>query len=160
MSSHRLFVAVSRHVAIQSAHSPFFQQRTHSNALLHAQTLRRWVATVVARPTKPVTKDERIALRLARKERAAQVIQRAKGVEGEASSAGTSTSGRNFLNSKYLWYASVGVPSALLIWGVSDHNSPPAKFSKLIGLSGVIERFTREIAKPSHDKLLPDWSQV
>jgi hypothetical protein len=161
MSSHRLLVAVSRQVSVQTERTPFFavQQRTNPH-VTQSSTLSRWFASIVVRPTKPVTKEERIALRAARKEHAAQVIQQAKGVEGEASSASTSTSGRSFLNSKYLWYASVGVPSALLVWGVSDTNSPPAKFSKLIGLTGLIERFTREIAKPSHDKLLPDWSQV
>jgi hypothetical protein len=163
MSSHRLIVAVSRQAAVQTARTPFIttvQQRINPKTLPHPTTFRRWFASVVVHSTKPITKEERIALRAARKERAAQVIQQAKGVEGEASSASTSNSGRNFLNSKYMWYASVGVPSALLIWAVSNSNSPPAKLSKMIGLTGLIERFTREIAKPSHDKLLPDWSQV
>jgi hypothetical protein len=62
--------------------------------------------------------------------------------------------------SKWIWYAAVGVPSALLIWGLSDENSPPAKFTEMIGLTGFIHSFTDEIAKPSHEKLLPDWSQV
>jgi hypothetical protein len=118
----------------------------------------------IARPAKPVTKDERLTLRAARKERAAQVLQQAKGVEGDAAAASatgsSSSSARSFLSSKYMWYASVGVPSALLIWGFSDPHSPPAKFCKMVGLTGFVESYTREIAKPSHDKLLPDWSQV
>jgi hypothetical protein len=64
------------------------------------------------------------------------------------------------LASKWVWYAAVGVPTALLIWGLSDENSPPAKFTEMIGLTGFIHSFTDEIAKPSHEKLLPDWSQV
>jgi hypothetical protein len=54
----------------------------------------------------------------------------------------------------------VAVPATLLVWGSSDENSPPAKFSEMIGLTGFIRSFTDEIAKPSHNKLLPDWSQV
>lgn len=136
-------------------HSTIFPRR------LDSTPSRRLLADVV-RPIHPVTKQERIALRAARKERAAQVLQQAKGVEGEASgaAAGTSSSGRTWMSSKYMWYASVGVPSALLIWGISDKNSPPAKFSKMIGLTGLIETYGSQIAKPSHDKLLPDWSQV
>lgn len=124
------------------------------------QTVRRFADVV--RPTNPVTKEERIVLRAARKERAAQVLQKAKGIEGEAAAASSSSSSsaNSFLSSKYMWYASVGVPSALLIWGFSDPNSPPAKFCKMIGLTGFVESYTNEIAKPSHDKLLPDWSQV
>ena len=116
----------------------------------------------IARPTQPVTKSERLALRAARKERASQVLQQAKGMEGEAAAAGSSSSSsaRGVLSSKYLWYASVGVPSILLVWGFSDSNSPPAKFCRMIGLTGLVESYTQEIAKPSHDKLLPDWSQV
>ncbi|KAL3907241.1 MAG: hypothetical protein SGILL_008951, partial [Bacillariaceae sp.] len=123
-------------------------------------TVRRFADVV--RPTNPVTKEERIVLRAARKERAAQVLQKAKGIEGEAAAASSSSSSsaNSFLSSKYMWYASVGVPSALLIWGFSDPNSPPAKFCKMIGLTGFVESYTNEIAKPSHDKLLPDWSQM
>jgi hypothetical protein len=54
----------------------------------------------------------------------------------------------------------VGVPSAILIWGFSDENSPPAQFSRMVGLTDFIGRYTEEIARPSHTKLLPDWSQV
>jgi hypothetical protein len=43
---------------------------------------------------------------------------------------------------------------------MNDENSPPAKFSELIGLSRLIRNFSEDFAKPSHDKLLPDWSQV
>jgi hypothetical protein len=111
-----------------------------------------------------VTKEERAALRAARRERAAEMLQKEKqgaGVAGEASATGgAGSSTKQFLASRYIWYLSVGVPSVLLAWGLSDENSPPAKFSQLIGLSGLIESFTDEIAKPSHNKLLPDWSQV
>ena len=128
---------------------------------LPSNSVRRFADVV--RPAKPVTRDERLTLRAARKERAAQVLQQAKGVEGDAvgtSSSSSSSSARSFLSSKYMWYASVGVPSILLVWGFSDSNSPPAKFCRMIGLTGFVESYTQEIAKPSHDKLLPDWSQV
>jgi hypothetical protein len=128
---------------------------------------RRLFSDSIVRPSHPVTKKERVALRAARKERAAQFLQQAKGVEGEAASSSTSSSStvgsgaaRSIMSSKYIWYASVGVPSALLLWAFSDSDSPPAKFSRMIGLTGFVRQYTDEIAKPSHDKLLPDWSQV
>ena len=127
---------------------------------LPSHSVRRFADVV--RPSEPVTRADRMALRAARKERAAQVLQQAKGIEGDAAAAAgsSSSSARGFLSSKYMWYASVGVPSILLVWGFSDSNSPPAKFCRMIGLTGFVESYTQEIAKPSHDKLLPDWSQV
>ena len=110
---------------------------------------------------KPLSKQERTALRAARRERATQVIAEAK---GETASTGSATSGTSSspssIHSKYIWYASVFVPSALLVWGFSDPNSPPAKLCDLLGITGLVSSYTDEIAKPSHDKLLPDWSQV
>lgn len=68
--------------------------------------------------------------------------------------------GRGLMAGKYIWYAAVGVPTALLIWGFGDPDSPPARLSRWTGLTGFVRSYTDEIAKPSHDKLLPDWSQV
>jgi hypothetical protein len=111
-----------------------------------------------------VTKEERAALRSSRRERAAEMLQKEKqgaGVAGEANATGgAGSSTKQFLASRYIWYLGVGVPSVLLAWGLSDENSPPAKFAEMIGLTGLIHGFTDEIAKPSHNKLLPDWSQV
>lgn len=110
---------------------------------------------------KEITAQERAALRAARKERAAQLLQQHQKEAGDAvaSNAG-SVATKRFLASRWIWYAAVGVPSALLVWGFSDENSPPAKLAEMIGLTGFIRNYTDEIAKPSHDKLLPDWSQV
>lgn len=136
MSSNRfLFVAISSRQKVNS--------------------LRRFSENIVVRPQQPVSKQERTILRAARKERASQFIQKNKG-GGEVGGSSSSP----YIANKYLWYGSVAVPSALLIWGFSDSNSPPAKFCDLIGLSGFVQQYTDQIAKPAHEKLLPDWSQV
>jgi hypothetical protein len=106
-----------------------------------------------------VSKEERVALRAARRERANKLIYEQTGVEGSADAASSGATKR-IMASKWSIYAAVGVPSALLAWGVSDANSPPAQFSRLIGLSGLIESLSDEYVKPAHNKLLPDWSQV
>jgi hypothetical protein len=148
MSSNRFFFsAISSSSRRQQAH----QQQTNN-------CLRRF-SEVVARPKQPVSKQERAILRADRKERASQFIQKSKGgAGGEAGSSSSSSS--SYSANKYFWYGSVGIPSALLIWGFSDSNSPPAKFCNLIGLSGFVQQYTDQIAKPAHEKLLPDWSQV
>jgi import inner membrane translocase subunit TIM50 len=117
----------------------------------------------VTRPTRrAVTQEERTALRAERKERATRVLQEQQQQGGatatEAASSGASRTSLKF--SRWMWYAGVGVPSALLVWGLNDHDSPPAKVSRAIGLTGLVSGFTENIAKPSHDKLLPDWSQM
>eukprot|EP00529_Nitzschia_sp_RCC80_P021548 CAMPEP_0113498192 /NCGR_PEP_ID=MMETSP0014_2-20120614/31026_1 /TAXON_ID=2857 /ORGANISM="Nitzschia sp." /LENGTH=415 /DNA_ID=CAMNT_0000392169 /DNA_START=171 /DNA_END=1414 /DNA_ORIENTATION=+ /assembly_acc=CAM_ASM_000159 len=121
---------------------------------------RRWLSSDSARGVAitPLSKKERTALRAARRERATQVIAEAKGETASASSS--SSSSPSSINAKYIWYASVFVPSALLVWGFSDPNSPPAKLCDLLGITGLVSSYTDEIAKPSHDKLLPDWSQM
>ncbi len=108
----------------------------------------------VVRPTKPVTAQERIALRAARKERAAKLL----GAAGDGASG--ATGGRGIVGNQYFWYASVIIPSGILVWGFRDENSPPAKFAEMIGLTGFLQTYIDDIAKPSHEKLLPDWSQV
>jgi len=113
-------------------------------------------AASIVRPNKPVTAQERIALRAARKERAAKFLDKG----GEGGSGGGSGTNRGFVANKYFWYASFIVPSGILVWGLRDENSPPAKFAELIGLTGFLKTYIDDIAKPSHEKLLPDWSQV
>jgi hypothetical protein len=126
-----------------------------------------------------LSKQERMTHRAGRKERAAQVLQQAKGgnsVDGATttssstvasmaqgvggSSTTNTTNTRRLASSKYIWYASIGIPTALLVWGLNDSTSPPAQLSKMIGLTGLIQQYTDAVAKPTHDKLLPDWSQV
>jgi len=123
---------------------------------------------------KTVTPQERAELRAARRERATRLLQQqqegggqvgdAAAVVGGASSSGAASStGRKaslVMSSRWVWYLGLGVPTALLVWGFQDENSPPAKFSRLIGLTGLVSGWTDQFAKPSFDKLLPDWSQV
>jgi len=124
----------------------------------HLKTTRRRFseATAVVRPQQPVTAQERLVLRAARKERASKFLNQGA-AEGGASS-GRRT--RGFVANKYFWYASFIVPSGILVWGLSDENSLPAKFSEFIGLTGFLKTYIDDIAKPSHEKLLPDWSQM
>jgi len=134
----------------------------HSNSL---SLSRRWFSdattNTLVRPQQPVTAQERIALRAARKERAAKFLSRGEGSSGGAGGSGSAGgSKRGFVANKYFWYASFVVPSGILVWGLSDSNSPPAKLCELIGLTKFIEEFVDDIAKPSHEKLLPDWSQM
>jgi len=112
----------------------------------------RFFSEQVAR--RQVSKEERAALRAARRERAAQAL---KELDGTPS---TEARTNRILMSKWVWYAGLGVPSALLVWGISDENSPPAKFSEIIGLTGLINSVSEKYKKPSHDKLIPDWSQM
>eukprot|EP00533_Pseudo-nitzschia_delicatissima_P005999 CAMPEP_0116104362 /NCGR_PEP_ID=MMETSP0327-20121206/14410_1 /TAXON_ID=44447 /ORGANISM="Pseudo-nitzschia delicatissima, Strain B596" /LENGTH=425 /DNA_ID=CAMNT_0003596599 /DNA_START=156 /DNA_END=1433 /DNA_ORIENTATION=- len=105
----------------------------------------------VVRPTQPVTAAERIALRAARKERASKLLNL---------NASSEAKSRGFVGNKYFWYASFIVPSGILVWGLTDENSPPAQFADLIGLTGFLSTYIDDIAKPSHEKLLPDWSQM
>ena len=151
MASNRFLFAIS-----SSARQ--HQQQVFSSTCKKTNTnyLRRFSDAVV-RPQQPVTAQERVALRATRKERAAKFLS--KGGEG-GSGAGGAGSSRGFVANKYFWYATFIVPSGILVWGLSDSNSPPAKFCELIGLTGFLETYIDDIAKPSHEKLLPDWSQV
>ena len=60
----------------------------------------------------------------------------------------------------WLYVGGLGIPTALVVWGWNDKDSPPAQLAKAIGLSKLVNNFAYELSKPSHDKLLPDWSQV
>lgn len=113
-----------------------------------------------------VTTEQRAALREARKERAAQVLQK----EGASAEAGTGTNASGKVSSptgslsgssiKLMWYGGFAVPTCLLVWGIYDESSPPAMFSKMIGLTGVISGAAESFTKPISHKLLPDWSQM
>ena len=111
-----------------------------------------------------VSKEERMALRSARRERANQRLQEelkaTEGTSGATPLSSTRLGGQQVLASRWVWYLGVGIPSALLVWGLNDENSPPARFSEFVGLTGLITSYTDQIAKPTHEKLLPDWSQV
>ena len=109
-----------------------------------------------------VSKEERVALRAARRERAAQMLQQGAATSegGNAVASAATVGGKQMLSSRWIWYLGMGIPSVLLVWGLNDENSPPAKVSEFIGLTALITSYTDQIAKPTHEKLLPDWSQV
>lgn len=111
-----------------------------------------------------VTKEERTARRAARKERANAYLSsigsgaaaESAATTGKAADVSSSSGGLGFDASRLGWYAAVLVPTAFIGWGVYDENSPPAQFSRFIGLTDKFDEF----AKPTRTKLLPDWNQV
>jgi len=127
---------------------------------------------------KEVSKAERAQLRAARRERAAAFLQSQEGggatagaaaaAGGEASAAsaaaakGASSSSRGglMLGPRVVYGVGLGLPTILLFWGIYDEDSPPAKFSRAIGLTAKISSVTDEFARPAREKLIPDWSQV
>lgn len=115
---------------------------------------RRAFSDVAVPIRRKVTLEERAALRAERKKRSQNILQ------GDKASSSDSTGQLSAGSIKWLWYMSVIVPTGLFAWGYNDENSPPAKFSEWIGLTGFITHYTDEISKPSHEKLLPDWNEV
>lgn len=121
-----------------------------------------------AAPAKPVRKasvsmEERAANRAARKERASQFLAQARGGDASSTQSGSTAvtaAGRSVLASRWVWYAGVAIPAGLIFWGYNDEHSPPARFSHAIGMTDYISEWTDQFAQPSHEKLLPDWSQV
>lgn len=119
-----------------------------------------------AAATKPVRRqsvsmEERAANRAARKERASKFLAQARGdplIDGTSSIP--AAAGRSVLASRWVWYAGVAVPVGLIVWGYNDETSPPARLSDAIGMTDWISGWTDQFAQPSHEKLLPDWSQV
>ena len=123
---------------------------------------------------KEVSKAERAQLRVARRERAAAFLQSQEG--GAAAAAGSdagaasaaaaakgassSSGGGLMLGPRVVYGVGLGLPTVLLFWGIYDEDSPPAKFSRAIGLTAKISSVTDEFARPAREKLIPDWSQV
>ncbi len=124
-------------------------------------------------PRRKVSPEERAAIRAARKQQSAQVLEQAQ-VSGSAANTASSTSGTAATTTTAasrqstskpmdprLFYSLVlGVPTALLAWGIADEESPPAKFAEMIGLTGQIESVAIGFKKPANEKLLPDWGMV
>jgi hypothetical protein len=106
-----------------------------------------------------ISMEKRTALRAARRERANRFLAQERGTP-LGNSATASIPGSSMLATRWVWYLGVAVPTALLAWGYNDENSPPAKLSKAIGLTDRLTSWTDQFAKPSNDKLLPDWSQA
>ena len=125
---------------------------------------------------KEVSKAERAHLRAARRERAAAFLQSQEGgatagaaaAGGEAGAASaaaakgasSSSGGGLMLGPRVVYGVGLGLPTVLLFWGIYDEDSPPAKFSRAIGLTAKISSVTDEFARPAREKLIPDWSQV
>lgn len=127
-------------------------------------------AAATARRT--VSKEERARLRAERKTRAADALRRARkdqapestGAEiggpaaAAAAAASPSVSAQNY---RYLTYAGLVVPTALLGWAAYDpEDSPPAKALSFLGVTGYVRSIVDDFARPAHEKLLPDWSQM
>mmetsp|Transcript_18920 Transcript_18920/g.28016 ORF Transcript_18920/g.28016 Transcript_18920/m.28016 type:complete len:419 (-) Transcript_18920:20-1276(-) len=117
--------------------------------------VRRSLSDVAAPIRRKVSLEERAALRAARKKRSQNIVQGDKASSSD--SAGNALSAGRI---KWVWYMSVILPTGIFAWAYNDENSPPAKLSKWIGLTGFITHYTDEISKPSHEKLLPDWNQM
>lgn len=121
----------------------------------------RRFSDAVAKPVrKSVSMEERAANRAARKERASKFLAQARGTPLQDGSASIPAAGRSMLASRWVWYAGVAVPAGLIFWGYNDETSPPSRFSEAIGLTDWISGWTDQFAQPSHEKLLPDWSQM
>ena len=120
------------------------------------------VSKAVVPPRQVVSKSEREMLRKARKERAAQTMEAEKSGESAATTVSTSLGTKKSIlsDSRFVFGIGVGVPTLLLGWGIYDENSPPAKFSQLIGLTAQITSIADEYARPNYAKLLPDWADV
>ena len=74
--------------------------------------------------------------------------------------ASSSSGGGLMLGPRVVYGVGLGLPTILLFWGIYDEDSPPAKFSRAIGLTAKISSVTDEFARPAREKLIPDWSQV
>ena len=124
-------------------------------ALIRSQSTAGPTAASLRPVRQTVSIEQRAAMRAALKEQSTQRLAEAGGQTATITAAPSSLK-----LSRWMWYLAVGLPGGLLIWGASDENSPPAQFSRMTGLSDLVGSFTDNFAKPSFDKLLPDWSQV
>jgi len=61
------------------------------------------------------------------------------------------------MDSRIVFGLGLGIPTILLSWGIADEDSPPAQVAKMVGLTGLIENFSDQFAKPHKEKLLPNW---
>jgi hypothetical protein len=125
---------------------------------------------------KPLSVDDRRALRASRKagssgaQEVGQGAQAGQGLQGEYGGTGIKGGKGQFseqlspllatFRSKYIWYLAFLVPSGIFAWAYNDETSPPAKFFESVGISGFFKGYSKEVSKPVHDKLLPDWNEV
>jgi len=124
-------------------------------------------------PRRKVSPEERAAIRAARKQQSAQALEQTQASGGTANASSstvgtastTTTAASRPSTSKPMdprvFYSLVlGVPTAVLAWGIADEDSPPAKFAEMIGLTGQIESVAIGFKKPANEKLLPDWGMM
>ena len=76
---------------------------------------------------------------------------------GATATATVTAGGKKPMDTRLVYGLGVGVPTALLAWAIADENSPPAKFAKIIGVTGQWDEFADQFARPIREKLLPDW---
>jgi hypothetical protein len=76
---------------------------------------------------------------------------------GATATATVTAGGKKPMDTRLVYGLGVGVPTALLAWAIADENSPPAKFAKIIGVTGQWDEFADQFARPVREKLLPDW---
>mmetsp|Transcript_688 Transcript_688/g.1084 ORF Transcript_688/g.1084 Transcript_688/m.1084 type:complete len:429 (-) Transcript_688:76-1362(-) len=124
------------------------------NASLQKTHIQRLSTKANVPPRKTVLKEERTALRQARRQ---QAVQSMEGSANTSSKAAPAAPAKKPIDSRIAFGLGVGVPTALLAWGIADEESPPAQLAKMIGLTGLIEGYGDTFARPSRDKLLPDW---
>jgi hypothetical protein len=115
-------------------------------------------------PRKVVSKEERVALRAARRERAVQQASQTEASAAEAtagtSSSSATSSGKKPMDPRLVFGLGLGIPTVLLAWGIADEESPPAKFAQLVGFTSSFNSFADQFAKPYTNKLLPDWESM
>lgn len=110
-----------------------------------------------------VTKEERSALRAARKQLVAKSAQSQKATEASSSSASVASgaaTGKKPWDARVVFGLGLGLPTFMIGWGIYDETSPPAKFARMIGLADKIESFADDFNRPSRPKLIPDWEHL
>ncbi|KAL7553276.1 hypothetical protein ACHAWF_016535, partial [Thalassiosira exigua] len=156
-------------LVVRSAKS---HQKHLSNTVRNDFPRRESTATSAAPVRQTVSKEARAARRAARKERANAFVSSMGATEGavaggksetiaaasskQAQKLSASSPGLSFDTTRAAWFAAVLIPTAFIGWGIVDEDSPPAKVSRMIGLTDKIEEF----AKPARTKLLPDWDKI
>jgi hypothetical protein len=154
---------------ISSAAANILRRSLPSCPPLPKTSIQRFSTKATVPPRKNISREERAALRQARKQQAAQSMESetvgaSSSSSPTASSANTATAAaaaagpiKKPMDSRIVFGLGLGVPTILLAWGIGDENSPPAQVAKMIGLTGLIENFSEQFAKPHKEKLLPNW---
>ncbi len=160
------FVISSRRVATVTSYNSTYYCRQSSISSSFKRNLSS--SSSKEKPTvihKKVSPEQRAALRQARKERSIAQSQQAQSQSSSSSSSSSAASSSSSLkttssskpfNPTVVYGLGLAIPTLILAWGVYDHESPPAKFASFLGFDEVFDSF----AKPTYDKLLPNWNDV